>query len=132
MAEQNRAYTQREPIGAHKVVVQRLQGMSDVQVEGTEVMALGGLVVVDIVVRVKGGEGRWRRVAVEVDGPHHFMRNAPYQDECGGSTRLRNRLLEDAFDDVVVVGRDFSLKRPAESQEEWLRSKLGVAGVGRG
>ncbi len=44
-----------------------------------------------------------RRVAIEADGPSHFIKTADGEYELNGQTRLRNRLLESAGWHVVSV-----------------------------
>eukprot|EP00198_Chlamydomonas_reinhardtii_P013223 XP_001702560.1 predicted protein of CLR family [Chlamydomonas reinhardtii] len=63
---------------------------------------------VDLLVTLAGG----RRLAVEVDGPHHYMANPPYNQMHDGSTEIRNRQLE------FVLGADGVITVP---HWEWLR-----------
>ena len=44
-----------------------------------------------------------RRVAIEVDGPSHFIKTSRGTYELNGQTRLRNRLLEGAGWHVISV-----------------------------
>ena len=60
----------------------------------------GGLASVDIAIEPPMG-GRVLRIALEADGPRHFLRNRPRQPK--GSTLLRNRLLAALGWRVVVV-----------------------------
>ncbi|PNH02652.1 hypothetical protein TSOC_011356 [Tetrabaena socialis] len=75
---------------------------------------------VDVVVELADG----RRVAVEVDGPWHFLANDPHTCDRDGSTQLRDRQLERLFgtDNVVSVPywewRD--LGRDKGAQERYL------------
>jgi hypothetical protein len=66
------------------------------------------LVGVDCVVEVvwtSGEDGRQQstKVAVEVDGPTHFMANKPHSRSYDGPTQLRNRWLSHAFGGQLVV-----------------------------
>jgi len=71
-------------------------------------------------------EGAEERVALEVDGPHHFLQNGS-QD---GSTQLRNRMLAAHGWRVVVV--DYRLWDGLKTQsqrEEYLRGRLRYSRV---
>ncbi|PNH12698.1 hypothetical protein TSOC_000340, partial [Tetrabaena socialis] len=83
------AQAQRQPAGAPRIVSVR----GEQQVEG-----MAGRV--DVVVELAGG----RRVAVEVDGPTHFMTNDPHMRARGGPTQLRHRQLGRLFGAGNVLG----------------------------
>ena len=61
------------------------------------------LMLVDCVVQLQLGDGRSVVVAVELDGPTHFMTHQPHTQRHGGSTQLRNRWLGHAFGPACVV-----------------------------
>lgn len=72
-------------------------------------------------------------MAVAVDGPECFMRNAPAK--VTGGTLLRDRLLADVFgqDGVVAVGRQYDRGADRAAKEAHLAQLLGLApGPGRG
>ncbi|KAG1673210.1 hypothetical protein FOA52_013090 [Chlamydomonas sp. UWO 241] len=85
-----------------------------------------GLFSIDIAVQLLDGS----RLAVEVDGPTHFLSNAPTAPN--GATCLRNRLLEERSWRVVSVpartGWDPHAQRGQQAAREYLLS-LGVGPV---
>ncbi|GFR41421.1 hypothetical protein Agub_g2106 [Astrephomene gubernaculifera] len=80
---------------------------------------------VDVVVELAGG----RRVAVEVDGPWHFLANHPHTGTKTGRTQLRDRQLERVFGAGNVVSVPYwewdALRRGKERQH-YLGGLLGV------
>ncbi|KAG1673213.1 hypothetical protein FOA52_013093 [Chlamydomonas sp. UWO 241] len=104
-------------------VVRQLPGCSGA---ASEQVTEDGLVSIDIAVQLLDGS----RLAVEVDGPTHFLSNAPTVPN--GATRLRNRLLEARGWRVVSVpartGWDPHAKRGQQAAREYLLS-LGVGPV---
>ncbi|PNH12398.1 hypothetical protein TSOC_000704 [Tetrabaena socialis] len=85
---QRRLAAEQQPSGSSPI----LSVSEEEQVEG-----VSGLV--DMVVELAGG----RRVAVEVDGPWHFMANDPHMRAPGGATQLRDRQLARLFGAGNVV-----------------------------
>jgi predicted component of type VI protein secretion system len=85
-----------------------------------------GLFSIDIAVQLPDGS----RLAVEVDGPYHFLSNSP--GRLDGATLLRNRLLEARGWRVVSVpvrtGWDPHAKRGQQAARDYLLS-LGVGPV---
>ncbi|GFR41428.1 hypothetical protein Agub_g2115 [Astrephomene gubernaculifera] len=86
---------------------------------------------VDIVLELAGG----RRVAVEVDGPWHFLANHPHTRTKDGSTQLRDRHLERVFGAGNVVSVpywEWNELKGAEAREQYLCNLLGLALSGNG
>ncbi len=87
---------------------------------------------VDVLVELSDG----RVVAVEVDGPVHYMRNSPYEHTKDGPTALRDRQLARVFGQGNVVCVPHwewgAVKRDREAEEAYLWGLLvgaeGVAG----
>ncbi|PNH09531.1 hypothetical protein TSOC_003856 [Tetrabaena socialis] len=81
---------------------------------------------VDVVVELPGG----RRVAVEVDGPWHFLANDPHTRARDGSTQLRDRHLGRYFGAGNVVSVPYwewgQLGRDKARQERYLLRLLGL------
>jgi len=95
-----------------------------------------GLFSIDIFFQEPGGSGR--KMAVEVDGPTHFMTNMP--GRATGDTLLRDRLLASlGYEVVVVPGVEWAAARPrtanggelqfSTQQEVMLRHILQQHGV---
>ncbi|PNH02163.1 hypothetical protein TSOC_011886 [Tetrabaena socialis] len=74
-------------------VEQGSQGILRIVSVSSEQAVDGLLGRVDVVVELGGG----RRVAVEVDGPTHFLANDPHTRTKDGSTQLRDRQLGRLF-----------------------------------
>ncbi|PNH03577.1 hypothetical protein TSOC_010351 [Tetrabaena socialis] len=70
---------------------------------------------VDAVVELEGGE----QVALEVDGPVHFMSNEPFMHALNGSTQLRNRQLERVFGEGNVLSVPYWEWDEAREGREW-------------
>ncbi|KAG1673218.1 hypothetical protein FOA52_013098 [Chlamydomonas sp. UWO 241] len=104
-------------------VVRQLPGCSGAT---SEQATDDGLFSIDIAVQLPDGS----KLAVEVDGPTHFLSNAPTVPN--GTTRLRNRLLEARGWRVVSVpartGWDPHAKRGQQAARDYLLS-LGVGPV---
>ncbi|KAG1679152.1 hypothetical protein FOA52_000507 [Chlamydomonas sp. UWO 241] len=84
-----------------------------------------GLFSIDIAVQLPGGQ----KLAVEVDGPTHFLRNTPAV--LNGATHLRNRLLEARGWCVVSVpvtewGRQVA--KGKQAVHDYLTTVLGLCG----
>ncbi|PNH01278.1 hypothetical protein TSOC_012847 [Tetrabaena socialis] len=81
---------------------------------------------VDVVVELAGG----RRVAVEVDGPMHFMANDPHTRYLNGATQLRDRQLEWLFGAGNVVSVPYwewdRVRRDRGREEGYLLRLLGL------
>jgi hypothetical protein len=96
----------------------------------TEVALEGVCGPVDVVLQLRqeaaDGSARQWRVAVEVDGPSHFLLNRP--EEASGATELRNRQLRRALQAeggrlVCVPYREWNaLKGKAHDEEAYLRA----------
>ena len=89
-----------------------------------------GMFSVDVLVSLPGLHGgRDRLLAVEVDGPSHFMANLPSRYD--GSTQLRNRLLgrlkQRGLSGLVLVGHQEWRGKSADERREVLRGKMGAA-----
>ncbi|KAG1672115.1 hypothetical protein FOA52_001702 [Chlamydomonas sp. UWO 241] len=101
-------------------VVRQLPGCSGAT---SEQATDDGLFSIDIAVQLPDGS----RLAVEVDGPHHFLSNQP--GWLDGVTLLRNRLLKTRGWRVVSVpvriGWDPHAKRGQQAARDFLIS-LGV------
>ncbi|PNH01626.1 hypothetical protein TSOC_012471 [Tetrabaena socialis] len=106
-------------------------GASRVVSVATELMVEGMVGRVDAVVGLAGG----RRVAVEVDGPWHFMANEPHARTKNGRTQLRDRLLERLFGAGNVAGVPYwewkVLQDDPEREEGYLLRRLGLEAGGR-
>ncbi|KAG2497862.1 hypothetical protein HYH03_004128 [Edaphochlamys debaryana] len=92
------------------------------------VLALGCRV--DVVLELSGG----RRVAVEVDGPWHYMANGQHLQAETGGTVMRNRQLRRIFGAtnlVVVPFYEFRALASLEEEVAYLRRVLGL-GLGPG
>ncbi|KAG2497857.1 hypothetical protein HYH03_004123 [Edaphochlamys debaryana] len=114
---------ERQVASALERLAQRLGPGTLVSVQrGCVVPGLGR--AADVVVELAGG----RRVAVEVDGPSHFLANrARDPDAIDGSTELRNRQLGRLFGQVVsVLFAEWEFKGASE-QEEVLCRLLGIS-----
>ncbi|KAG1680959.1 hypothetical protein FOA52_009918 [Chlamydomonas sp. UWO 241] len=84
-----------------------------------------GMSTIDIAMQLPGN----RHLAVEVDGPAHFLSNAP--TVLNGATRLRNRLLEARDWQVVIVLVTHWQKLVAKGKRttrDYLMGRLGVRG----
>ncbi|PNH03574.1 hypothetical protein TSOC_010352 [Tetrabaena socialis] len=83
---------------------------------------------VDVVVELAGG----RRVAVEVDGPWHFLANEPYKHVRAGPTQLRDRQLRRAFGAANVMSVSYldlrALRGEAWREERYLQRLLDLPG----
>ncbi|PNH09528.1 hypothetical protein TSOC_003855 [Tetrabaena socialis] len=79
---------------------QLLAGVSSIASVCGEQVVEGLVGRVDVVVELAGG----RRVAVEVDGPWHFLANDPHTREQNGPTQLRDRQLKRQFGAGNVLG----------------------------
>ncbi|PNH05550.1 hypothetical protein TSOC_008183 [Tetrabaena socialis] len=94
---------------------------------GEEQQAEGIWGRVDVVVGVVGG----RQIAVEVDGPRHFLANEPHKRTRNGSTQLRDRQLERVFGAGNVVSVPYwewgELGRDKARQEEYLLCLLRLS-----
>ena len=91
----------------------------------------GGGYSVDMILRGLGGE---RRVAVEVDGPSHFVAVAGKMGEGGwrvnGSTRLKRRLLAGLGWEVLSVPFfEWNVLRSKAAKEAYARALLQDVGV---
>jgi hypothetical protein len=95
-------------------VVRQLPGCSGAT---SEQAADDGLFSIDIAVQLLDGS----RLAVEVDGPHHFLSSPPCR--LNGATLLRNRLLEARV--PVVIGWRPHAKQGQQAARDYLLS-LGV------
>ncbi|KXZ52911.1 hypothetical protein GPECTOR_8g29 [Gonium pectorale] len=84
---------------------------------------------VDAVVELEGG----RQLAVEVDGPSHFLANGEHRRTKDGSTQLRDRQLERVFGRGNVLSVPYwewrALRGGKVAQEEYLCSLL-MLGLG--
>jgi hypothetical protein len=101
--------------------VRQLPGCSEAS---SEHLTDDGLFSIDIAVQLRGDQ----KLAVEVDGPTHFLSNAPSLPN--GPTRLRNRLLEARGWHVVSVLVTEWSRRAAQGKQaahDYLTS-LGVCG----
>ncbi|KXZ52803.1 hypothetical protein GPECTOR_8g19 [Gonium pectorale] len=89
---------------------------------------------VDAVVELEGG----RRLAVEMDGPTHFLANCEHRRTKDGSTQLRDRQLERVFGRGNVLSVPYwewnALRGGKAAQEEYLCRLLlrGLGGSGNG
>ncbi|PNH12701.1 hypothetical protein TSOC_000343 [Tetrabaena socialis] len=110
---------QRQPAGAPRIV----SVSGEQQVEGV----VGR---VDVVVELAGG----RRVAVEVDGPTHFMANDPHMRVRDGPTQLRDRQLGRLFGAGNVVSVPHwewrEMRRDGGREEGYLLRLLGLEACG--
>jgi len=74
---------------------------------------------------------RSSRVAIEVDGPSHFLRDSSRGENCpNGPTRLKRRLLLAADWHLVSVPfYEWDGLNGREAQREYLKGKLGAVGL---
>ena len=102
-------------------IVQCLPGCSDATCEQ---LTEDGIFTIDIALHLNGG----RRLAIEVDGPHHFLSDGK---ALNGNTVLRNRMLENRGWTVVSIpvrnGRIFDQGEAHSFDEKkaYLMNRLG-------
>ncbi|PNH02426.1 hypothetical protein TSOC_011602 [Tetrabaena socialis] len=109
---------------------QQAEGVPLVASVAEEQLVEGLVGRVDVVVELAGG----RRVAVEVDGPTHFLANDPHTKSCNGPTKLRDRCLGRLFGAGNVASVPYwqwdELRRDKVLQEEYLLGLLSLAPCG--
>ena len=115
-------------------VLQRLATKYNFKVE-REGTTPDGMFNVDVLVSMmRGAHGQELLVAVEVDGPSHFMANLSTHYD--GGTRLRNRqlgrLAKRGLAGLVLVGYHEWVFKSDREQEELLRGKLREVVQGQG
>ncbi|PNH09525.1 hypothetical protein TSOC_003850 [Tetrabaena socialis] len=103
------------------------EGVSSIASVSGEQVVEGMVGRVDVVVELAGG----RRVALEVDGPWHFLANELHTRDRDGSTQLRDRQLERLFGVGNMVSVPYwewgQLGRDEGAQEGYLLRLLGLA-----
>ena len=100
-----------------------------------EVLTEDGLFSVDLMVTVRGGvkptdpRGVPQKVAIEVDGPHHFTTNPPFRPL--GSKLLRDRFLAARVDRLVCVPHFewYEVRGDKAREARFLEELLNEAGV---
>ncbi|PNH09529.1 hypothetical protein TSOC_003854 [Tetrabaena socialis] len=107
-------------------------GVSSIASVSGEQVVEGLVGRVDVVVELAGG--RW--VAVEVDGPWHFLANDPHTRDRNGPTQLRDRQLGRLFGAGNVVSVPYwewcELRNDRGREEEYLAMRvLGLGAGGR-